>query len=208
MLKDLINGYYRDSFKARERAYFYVSDVGKCPRALYFHFKNVPGEEPDPRLLRVFEEGDYTHRRLMSVLLSLGVVQAVEIHTPSNDLIHGRADAVITLDNEPYILELKSSAGFKFRKLEEPRKKHVEQIQLYMHYFNIPQGIILYENKNTQHLKEFRVDYDEELVEGLIKNFEFLREQIEKEIVPEKPEDIKDWQCRYCEYRKECKKID
>ncbi len=204
MLKDLINGFYRDSFESRERAYFYVSDVGKCPRALYFHFKDVPRERPDPRVLRIFDEGEYTHRRLLSVLYSLGIVQASEVRTPPDDLIHGRTDAIVTLNEKPYIVEFKSSAGYKFTKLKEPRQDHVDQTQLYMHYFNIPRAILLYENKNTQHLKEFELEYDEERVEDLIKGFEFLRGQIEKDIIPEIPADIPKWRCRYCEYRTEC----
>jgi len=206
MLKDLINGFYRDSFESRERCYFYVSDVGKCPRALYFHFKEAPRERPDPRVLRIFDEGDYTHRRLLSVLYSLGIVQASEVRTPPNDLIHGRADAVVTLDEKPYVVELKSSNGWKFSKMEKPREDHVDQVQLYMHYFNIPRAILLYENKNTQHLREFNLEYDEARAGRLIKGFEFLRDQIEKDIMPEVPEDIKKWRCRYCEYRTECMK--
>lgn len=208
MLKDLINSYYRDSFETRERAYFYVSDVGKCPRALYFHFKDVSQEEPDPRILRVFDEGDYTHRRLMGVLFSLGVVQAVEISTPPNDLVHGRADGIITLENRAYVLEIKSSAGFKFRKLEKPRSRHRKQTQLYMHYLKVPRAVLLYENKNTQHLKEFRLEYDEELAGDLLDKFRFLKDQIEKDIVPEKPEEIKKWQCRHCAYRTHCRKLE
>jgi len=208
MLKELIDGFYSDSFKYRERAYFYVSDVGKCPRALYFHFKDVPQETPSPRLLRIFDEGEHIHRRLLSVLYGLGIVQASEIRTPPNDLIHGRADAIVTLDEKPYVVEFKSSAGFVFNKIENPRKEHVDQVQLYMHYFNIPRGIILYENKNTQHLKEFLVKYDQKRAENLISDFRFLKEQIEKDIIPEKPEHIKDWRCRYCEYRKECRRIE
>ncbi len=206
MLKNLINGFYRDSFECRERAYFYVSDVGKCPRALYFHFKDVPRERPDPRVLRIFDEGEYTHRRLLSVLYSLGIVQASEVHTPPDDLVHGRADAIVTLEGEPYVVEFKSSAGYKFSKLKKPREDHVDQTQLYMHYFNIPRGIILYENKNTQHLKEFSIDYSRERAEELIKGFEFLKNQIEKNIIPDVPPDIPKWRCRYCEYRPECLK--
>lgn len=206
MLRELIDQFYQDSFEERERSYFYVSDVGKCPRALYFHFKNAPREKPDPRVLRVFDQGDYIHMRLMSVLFGLGIVRAVEIRMPPNDLIHGRADAIISLDNKPYVVELKSSAGFKFRRMNEPQADHVKQIQLYMHYFEVPRGILLYENKDTQELKDFLVEYEADLTEELISNFQFLREQIEKDIIPEIPENIEAWRCRYCEYRTGCQR--
>ena len=59
MLKDDIDQFYRDSFNGAEKSYFYISDAGKCQRALYFQFKNAPRQEPSPRMLRVFDEGDY-----------------------------------------------------------------------------------------------------------------------------------------------------
>lgn len=207
MLKKRIDKFYGDSFETRPRSYFYVSDVGKCPRALYLNFKDAPREKPAPRVLRIFEEGEHTHRRLLSVLYSLGIVQASEVHTPPSELIHGRADAIVTLDDEPYIVEFKSSNSWKFKNLDEPRRDHMDQTQLYMHFFNIEKGIILYENKNTQHLKEFVFDYNKKRAEELLESFKCLKEQIDKDVLPEIPDDIPKWRCRYCDYRLECKKL-
>jgi len=209
MLRELINQFYKDSFKERDRKYFYITDAGKCPRAVYFRFKKVPRKEPEPRVLRIFDMGDYTHMRLMSVLFSLGIVRAVEIKTPSPELVHGRADAIIgSEDGKPIVVELKSSSGYKFDKLTEPEPDHLKQIQLYMHYFKIPQGILLYENKNTQELKEFIVKYDLEFAQKTIKELEVLKEHIEKDVVPPIPKVIEDWRCRYCEYQKECQRTE
>jgi CRISPR-associated protein Cas4 len=208
MLKDDIDQFYRDSFNGAERSYFYISDAGKCQRALYFQFKNAPRQEPSPRILRVFDEGDYVHMRLMSVLFSLGIVRASEVKIPPIELIHGRADAIIEQEKELYVVEIKSSSGFKFRTLKKPQSDHVKQIQLYMHYFNIPHGIVLYENKDTQDLKEFAVSYDPPLIQKLLKDFAILKEQIEKDVIPSIPEEVENWRCRWCEYRHECKRVE
>ena len=208
MLKEIIDQFYRDSFEERDRFYFYISDAGKCPRALYFQFKKVPRKQPNPRILRVFDEGDYIHMRLMSVLFSLGVAKAVEVSIPPRELIHGRADAIVVFDNTPYVLEIKSTSDFNFRKLKKPQPYHLKQLQLYMHYFKIAKGILLYENKDNQRLKEFLIEYDPNIVEKLLKDFELLREQIKKDVIPAIPESIESWRCRYCDYRRECSRVE
>ena len=54
-----------------------------------------------------------------------------------------------------------------FRTLSEPKQDNVFQIQLYMHYFNIKKGILLYIDKDQQEMKEFMLDYDQKMVESL-----------------------------------------
>lgn len=211
MLKELIDQFYKDRFKEKDRergTKFYVTDVGKCPRAVYFKFKKYPRKEPDPRVLRIFDHGDYVHLRIMSTLFSLGIVRAAEIRIPPQELISGIADAILGIEGKPYILDIKSSSQHKFDKLLSPEPDHLKQIQLYLHYFKIPQGILLYEDKNSQELKEFIVEYDPRLVQDTLRKLEILKEQIEKDIIPPIPKDIESWRCEYCEYREECQKIE
>lgn len=209
MLKELIDQFYTDGFDERERGdKFYVTDAGKCSRAIYFKFKKYPRKEIEARTLRIFDNGDYLHMRIMNVLFSLGVVRAVEARTPPQDIISGRADAIIEIETNLYILEIKSCSHYKFEKLRQPESDHIKQVQLYLHYFKIPQGIIIYEDKNTQNLKEFSLKYDPELVQSILKDFKTLREQIKQDILPDIPKDIEVWRCQYCEYRDECQKIE
>ena len=208
MLKELIDQFYTDSFKDRDKEHFYITDAGKCPRAIYFKFKKYPKKQPEPRILRIFDSGDYTHMRIMSVLFGLGIVRSVEVKIPAQEIISGRADAIIDINGKPYVVEIKSSSQYKFANLDKPEPDHMKQIQLYLHFFKIPQGILLYEDKNTQDLKEFLVEYDPFLVQNVLRDFKTLKEQIDKNIIPPIPKDIEPWRCEYCEYREECQKIE
>lgn len=209
MLKELIDQFYTDGFRERDRGdKFYVTDAGKCPRAIYFKFKKYPRKEPEARILRIFDHGDYTHMRIMSVLFSLGIVRAVEVRIPPQEMISGRADAIIDFEGKPYVVEIKSSSRYKFEKLQEPEPDHQKQLQLYLHYLKIPQGIMIYEDKDNQELKEFLVEYDSGLVEKILDDFKTLKKQIENNEIPPIPKDIEPWRCEYCEYRDECQKIE
>ena len=192
------------------RDYFHISEVDKCPRAIYYKMKGYPGEGYKPETYRKLDNGDYVHMRLMSMLMSLGIVVAAEIRIPEERIFHGRADAIVSIDNDLYVLEIKSMNSYAFKRLEEPDKAHLKQIQLYMHYFNIDKGIILVENKDNQELKEFVVAKDEKILQEISANFISLKKMFDDNTLPPKPKFSSNdkWKCDYCAYRKTCEEND
>lgn len=207
MIKELIDSFYLNRQGENRSNNFYVSDAGKCSRAVYFRIKGYAKKEMEARVLRLLDHGDYTHMRIMSVLFSLGIVRASEVETPSQEIIHGRADAIVSLDNQLYILEIKSINKAAFSNLEKPNPDHVKQLQFYMHYFKLKDGILIYECKDTQDIKEFAVSYNKEEVDAMLKDLEELKKNIDLSIMPEIPKDIEKWRCDYCPYAEECIKV-
>jgi len=207
MLKELINQYYLDRQKDREQHHFYITDAGKCPRATFFKFKKAPREEMEARILRLFDHGDYIHQLIMRPLLSMREIHVVasEINIPPQQLISGRADAILSDGKELYLLDIKSINGTIFKSLDKPKEEHINQIQLYLHFLDPKKGILLYVNKDTQELKEFFVDYDKERAENLLKDLIELKKKIDANIIPKRLPDWPDnWQCRYCVFKEIC----
>ncbi|MCD6092738.1 MAG: PD-(D/E)XK nuclease family protein [Candidatus Aenigmarchaeota archaeon] len=210
MLVEKIDEFYREREPDKKRDYFYVSEVGDCPRKIFFKIKNAPKEPMEPRVNRIFHNGDHVHIRLMSVLYSLGLVTASEIEIPPDKLFHGRADAIVHINKENYVLEIKSMNPFIFEKraMSKPDINHIMQLQLYMHYFNISKGIILVESKGNQELKEFIIQKDEKMIDDILSKFTELKEKIDNNELPPVP-DKTGWdfdKCLYCVYRKTCRK--
>jgi hypothetical protein len=84
-----------------------------------------------------------------------------------------------------------------FEKLKEPHLDHYWQVQLYLHFFNIEKGILLYVNKDTQEIKEFIFDYEEKVARECLDQFEKLKTKIEANIIPDRLSDYpKNWQCQ------------
>ena len=209
MLKELIDKFYLDQerSKQKEQTRFYITDAGKCSRAVFFKFKNAPKEEIEARILRMFDHGDYIHRLILSTLFSLGIVRSSEINIPSQRVISGRADAILSWENELYVLDIKSMNSFLFKNLVQPKQENIFQLQLYLHFFGIKKGILLYVNKDTQELKEFIVFYDKILAEKLLKDLESLKTKIDSSIIPKRLSDYpKDKECQFCQFREICKK--
>jgi len=208
MLKEFIDKFYLEKEKekrGKERIRFWVSEAGKCPRAIFFKFKKAPAQEVEPERIRIFDHGDFIHQMVLRPLFSLGLVRAVEVSIPPQEIVAGRADAILSIDGEPYVLDVKSISGrINFEKLEAI-KDHIWQLQLYLHYFKIKKGILLYLNKDTQELKEFLIDYDIKVVETLLDWFKKLKKKIKDNIVPIRLRDWpKSWQCKLCEFSEIC----
>lgn len=208
MLKELIDQFYLEKQKDRDQTRFYITDAGKCQRAVFFKFKKAPRRDIDPNILRMFDHGDYIHQLIMKALLGARDIHVVssEINIPPQEIISGRADAVLSDGKELYVLDIKSMNSMIFRNLEGPKEDNISQIQLYLHYFQIKKGILLYVNKDTQELKEFSVDYDKDLAGRLICDLESLKTKIDSDTVPGRMSNYPtNWQCRYCQFSNICK---
>ena len=208
MLKELINQFYLDRQKDRERTRFYITDAGKCSRAIFFKFKKVPKEDMEARILRLFEHGDHIHQLIMKPLLSLRKIHVVasEVNIPPKELIAGRADAIISDGKDLYIVDIKSMNSMIFKNLKEAKKENVDQLQLYLHFFKVPKGILLYVNKDTQELKEFLFSYDKTRANKLFKILTNLKRKIDSNVIPKRlPDYPLNWQCRYCSFKEVCK---
>src|SRR4030043_1593252 len=170
MLKELIDKFYLDRQKDKEQHHFYITDAGKSGRAFFFKFKNVPRKEMEANILRLFDHGDHIHQLIMKPLLSTREIHVVaaEVNIPPQELISGRADAIISDGKELYVLDIKSMNSMIFGKLDEPKEENMDQLQLYLHYFKIPKGILLYVNKDNQQLKDFVVQYEKKCALSLL----------------------------------------
>lgn len=210
MLVEKIDKFYSKQDEQRQRDYFYASEVGDCFRKIFFKIKGAPCTAMEPRVQRIFHEGEHVHMRLMSILYSLGLVTASEVKIPDTELFRGRADGILKLDGENYVLEMKSISPFGFEKLGDmPKPEHMKQIQLYMHYFNIPKGVILMENKGNQEMREFVVSKNDQIINKILTDFTKLKEMISSDIVPAVP-DKSNWEydmCGYCAYKEHCDKV-
>ena len=207
MLREIIDKYYLDSNKSWEQTRFYISQAGKCPRSIFFKFKKVPEKPLEANLLRIFDHGNHMHQLIMSALISSRDVHVVasEVKIPPQELVSGRADAVLSDGNQLYVLDIKSMDSRTFDNMTEPKIENVQQIQLYLYYFKIPKGILLYVNKDNLQLKEYIFDYDLEEAQRLIKEMTLLRTQIDTDVVPKRIDAYpNNGECKYCQYKSVC----
>lgn len=99
--------------------------------------------------------------------------------------------------------------GSKFTK-EEKLQFKVEEHQksdriLWSTSKPINKVVFLYENKNTQELKEFCVKWNDELLNAVLEKFEYVNYCVANNILPEREGDTnKSSKCRFCEFSSIC----
>lgn len=218
----------------RDKLHLHPSEICKkdwCPRQSYYRIIGLP--EPDESFtfqrLNVFAEGDNIHGKWQAWLMDAGVLEAIEVPVIDKEhRIMGHADGVINDKKGRAVLEIKSVGVGTIRfedygmfapysrkemtidelwsGIKHPFDSHIRQIQLYMHCLSIEDGVILYEWKPTQDVKEFSVKFQPELVAPILASCLSVQRSLEEELPPSQPI----WlspdhrKCKSCPFKAEC----
>jgi len=161
----------------RQIDYFYASWAGECPRVIQYVMNGMVHDDIDPQSQRRMDNGNYMHDRYGDYFESIGILIARE---PAFRLdmdgvfVSGRGDLILTDDNSTHVLvEMKSINDKGYGGiLLCPREDHFLQWNLCSKALQIPQGIILYENKDNQLLKPHFVKFSQEKYDLVIKKFQ------------------------------------
>lgn len=164
-----------ESFK--ERDYFYMSEIGRPLTEVYKSFKEQKPKHFNARTKRILENGNYVHARIQKLLAEMRILVAAEIEC-NIDLIHGRCDAIITDGKKNYVLDIKSCSQWTFQKLYDAKPEDALQVMMYLYFFNIEDGILLYECKDNQDIKCFNVKLDRPKVEKILEELKKIKECI------------------------------
>jgi hypothetical protein len=152
---------------------FSISSVDCCWRRKYLELKGLFKEEYTEKTKRAFALGDLFHqfacREMIEKLegTEWGLL-AAEINIPQNHpdakYISGRCDLMLgnSQTAEKVIYDVKSCSTFVFKKAQEGDvpQNYQNQIQLYLHFFNIERGFLLFFSKEKGEYTEFEIKRD------------------------------------------------
>jgi len=153
---------------------FHASVIGNpCDRYLYLAYNGLLPELPlSARVQRIFDNGNYLEYRMGKYFERLGILIKKELPCRlENPVISGRIDFILRHPKlNTVLLELKSIKGSLFDELDGPQETHATQAQVYLHLNNlgIDTGYVLYENKDNQELKCFKVEKDDEKLNSIL----------------------------------------
>ena len=144
---------------------FYPSTLGnKCDRYMYMAYNGMLlGSTIPPRVQRIFDVGGAFEERFERYLNNVKILVSRELPIKTQEPpISGRIDFIVFPD-DPVPVELKTIKQEDYKKLKAPKPEHLIQLQLYLNMGGYKHGYVLYENKNTQAWKCFKLDKDEKL---------------------------------------------
>lgn len=155
---------------------FRASGMGSCMRKQIFSRAGVARREViDGKTSNVFLTGNFIHLKWQVSGISAGWIKEAEVPVDRLDLNYGGTmDGVLDDDTG---LEIKSinTRGFSMvTDRRKPTEEHMKQTTTYMILRNIDTFSVVYEDKNTQEWKEFRIKKEPEYEDAVLSEMEVL----------------------------------
>jgi CRISPR/Cas system-associated exonuclease Cas4 (RecB family) len=134
-----------------------------CSRKAYY--EHVLGEAKwtshGDKTLMTFYEGDQTEDRFRSMLKLAGI----ETHQPKQTKLVGKIigtpDVAFTFSKYRVLGEIKSMRAEKFRVLDRPEERHMQQLGSYMGLYEYQHGVLAVWGKGVDDWKFFWVEWDQ-----------------------------------------------
>jgi len=186
------------------RRVIHPSSISTCIREIVLSILGYAvTEKIDGKSARVFDAGKSMHERYQKYLKELGYAD-VEVFVRNEDLwLEGMIDAIVKINGERYIVELKSCNSYVFNSIQVPHRDYVEQVHAYMICTGIDKAIILYENKDTQDIKEFVIEKDQSIIDKIVEKCKEIQSYVERKEIPPMTCKTKS-DARYCVYKGYC----
>lgn len=121
-----------------------------------------------------------------------------------NPPVRFSCDGLLRLNNQLYLLEIKTSEYQSFKTLKEPKSQHIDQVKCYCSLLEINKALVLYQDRLYGEVKCYEVDVYEYEMRDIFKRMDYVLDCVEKNIAPPRL-DRSDYWCTYCKYAKRCK---
>jgi hypothetical protein len=127
----------------------------------------------------------------------------------------GHVDAIVDARGTPFatgtsadvsVVDFKSIKGEYFDELQEAKLEHAVQVKIYMWLLKLDSSIVVYENKDNQAVKEFFVARDDQEVEEIKRQAEWLLDVLRHKRLPPRPagRSMSKYPCRFCGFLGRC----
>ena len=109
-------------------------------------------------------------------------------------------------DSDIFVVDFKSMKSGYFDELVHAKWEHVVQVHIYMWLLNLKMGVVVYECKDDQKLKEMVVPYDAGLIERIKKESKWLMSVLKTGKLPPVPSGYSQSSipCFFCEFSNRC----
>lgn len=204
----------------------YATDMGKCPRAVWYSLRNyVESNPPDMQSLANFFFGhaaEDAYARILAQLPNRDEMQIIREVRLQIGNTSGRADFILWDPVLRTIIELKTTKGWQVKFL--PNKDHEKQLRFYLHAGKLgllekygihpddcDTGVLAYIRKDatrgTETFLTYDVVYDERAVLMALQiNDNILQASREDVVAPPRPKGYTEskFPCSYCSFKDHC----
>jgi CRISPR/Cas system-associated exonuclease Cas4 (RecB family) len=194
----------RQNRKELSEGWFSASELGLCPRMLYFKRNGTKAEPKIPKNVFRLEDGKAVHLRIQNDLKAAGILEKSEHYVEDlENRICGHPDGVIAILDDRALLEIKTIGSTYFSSLSgSPLKSHFKQGNFYAVVEGLEHIYFLYYCADNGKTLEYAVEADHLTYVNSVKMVNKVRECLKKGVPPE--ETVTDF-CFSCDYAYCCK---
>jgi hypothetical protein len=170
--------------RARRLA-FRGSDTGSCDRKRIFKYLKIPYEQRvSEKQANIFHTGNFLHLKWQMAGITEGWLKAAEVPMSAPELLlEGTADGIL-YDDTGFEFKSINSRGYSQVLAYGPKEEHIYQMHAYMLMGDLEKYSAIYEDKNTQEWREFRVYRNDSIIKEITDTLLGLAESISNEVLP------------------------
>lgn len=216
LYQDIENSYQKPENRP-QRIGLHASSLIKAPsqfcireQVLSLVYERDGNDSKTPtNLKRIFEMGDLIHEQWQKRFKEMGIATHIEAKAFSKkNNLYLTPDLIIDYHGKKYIVEIKSCSPYMYSKQFKNNHPLAEkQLQLYMHFLRIRNGIILVDNKGTQEYKLFFKQYDIKSVQRPLKRLRKVNLFYRYKRLPKIAYNPDITVCKGCSYKDACRGI-
>jgi len=205
--------------------------AGECPRYWYLAFEGaVFHDDSNAYGVANRTNGTLGHGRIQDAIQAAGILDstmefdklprvhkneqthpAIEFRVMGdNPPFNGYGDVMLNLNNERVIGEIKTmpNEAFEYKKnSRKPKMAHLMQLLIYMKFWKVGKGVMIYENKNNHELLTLPVVVNDHYRWWVDQAFDWMREVYKSwqdKQLPQKPYRSNSKICKVCPIQKAC----
>ena len=207
---------YLESLEQQRKpdGFYHPSMAGNCPRGIWYYQMGNKATPFSGEVMRKMNNGTSAHERVQGYLEERGIMIEAErkmkytiSSPPPRIVIVGSSDGIIK-DNGKKLLEFKTTISWSYSKIVKTGEMlpgHFEQWCCYSYGEKIWEGILLYENKDTQQMFPVMVKFDKGVFNKVVKKFKLVQKHVKLGTPPERPaKGMSDKMCLWCNYKDIC----
>ena len=230
--KDLYDKIIYDKYKEKENripSKPFAPSSFRCDRSQFFRIRGVEPDKDiniDKELEFTAELGTFCHKLIQKNLAKSIKNQWISVpeYLESSNIDHEyvvksngyetlvefldipikfACDGIIRIDDEYYLLEIKTAEHQSFQRLSKPKDNHIDQVNCYCSLLGLNKVLFLYQDRSYGEIKVFEYKVTTPTKNEVFKKINKILDCVENSIAPPRlPKG--DWWCNTCVYKKRC----
>lgn len=205
-----------DTRKADSRDFFRGSEVGSCSNQINYRRRGVEVKEIGVDKARFLDDGHLHQATITAELRKAGIEVTGEEEESLETIIVGKKqveitikahkDGTVRIDDEEYLLEVKSVKEMKFKDIIKTHDvaPYYDQIQVYLWLYGYRACKLLVINRNTSQQLEYTIQRDKERIKFLLTKLAKVEMDISRKETSTRDYLRTSRECGWCPYFKRC----